>query len=193
MYKSIYRMMFAVGMVIAVNAHAKDAEPSAAPANMLFYMNPSEYAHPIKLWHFYHDYWYEQGPAVEPVAKEVFGSAFGNADMCTSNRIGNALVLLKPDMVYNPHMSIFYGKITAYVFSGSGKPMGIYEGNSERVGYIDVVPAYQVATAYKLALEDAVKKMKTDASLQNVIANGIPASETSTPCAMVSVLSPIKK
>jgi hypothetical protein len=167
-------------------------EAAGKPADMLIYINPQEYQHPIKLWHVYKDYWFEQGPVVETVAKEVMGSEFGKVGMCESNLVGNTLVKLQPKMFYNPHMKIFYGTIIASAYTGSGKPIGTYIGESQKTGYLDVVPAYQVEQSYKLAMQQVVTKMKADPAFGDAIKNGVPANETATPCSMVSVLPSIK-
>ena len=166
---------------------------TAEPPKMLVYISPQEYSHSVKLWHFYYDYWYSQGPAVEPVATKVLGAEFGEVGMCEGNRVGNTLVWIKPAMFYNPHMRIFYGKITAHVFSGSGKPLGTYVGESKKEGFLDVYPARQVEAAYKLAMQDLAGKMKADQAVQTAVNDGVPASETRTPCAMVTILVPAAK
>lgn len=172
----------------AVTAQAKEADP----AKMVVYISPQEYTHSIKLWHFYYDYWYSQGPAVESVATQMLGAQFGDVAMCEGNNAGNTLVWIKPSMFYNPHMLIFYGKITANVYTGSGKAIGNYVGESQRHGFLDVLPARQVNAAYKLAMQNVVDKMKADQALQAAISSGVPVNETKTPCAMVTVLPAAK-
>ena len=165
---------------------------NADPANMVIYISPQEYKYSVKLWHFYYDYWFNQGPAVEPVATQILGSEFGNVGMCEGNTAGKTLVWIKPSMFYNPHMQTFYGKITANVFTGSGKPLGVYVGESQKMGFLDVFPASQIDATYKLAMQNVAEKMKADQALQAAISKGVPANETSTPCAMVSLLPAFK-
>ncbi len=165
---------------------------NADPANMVIYISPQEYKHSIKLWQFYYDYWFSQGPAVEPVATHILGAEFGTVGMCEGNTAGKTLVWIKPSMFYNPHMLTFYGKITADVFSGSGKPLGVYVGESQKMGFLDVFPARQVDATYKIAMQNVADKMKADQLLQAAISKGVPANETSTPCAMVSLLPAYK-
>lgn len=158
------------------------------PAEVVVYINPLEYKHPIKLWHFYYDYWYTQGPVVEDIALDVLGKEFGQVSMCEGNNIGKLLVRITPGMFYNPHMSMFYGKITADVFTGSGKPLNTYVAEAKKFGYLNVVPADQIGVAYKMAMQNVVNKMREDPALQNAITTGVPETETSTPCSMMMVL-----
>jgi hypothetical protein len=188
-----HKLYTASALILACLMTANGQAIAAAPDKVLFYMNPSEYSHEVRLWHFYRDFWFTPGTMMEPVADEVLGAAFGSADVCATNKTANLLVLLKPEMSYNPHMATFYGKVTVHAFSGSGKPLGIYEGESQKLGYIDVAPAFQVSTTYKLALQKAVSKMQADPVLTDLVGHGIPASETSTPCSMVSVLPIVRQ
>lgn len=172
-----------------VKPEAAQAESGKAdPAKILVYISPEEYKHPIKLWHFYYSYWFEQGELVESAATHVLGNAYGDVGMCEGNKAGNTLVWLRPSMFYNPHMRTFYGKVTAFVYSGSGKPLGTFVGESQKTGWLDVQPARSIESTYALAIENLVGKLKADPALQTVITQGIPANETLTPCSMVTVL-----
>ena len=164
--------------------HAQEPEP----ADVVVYINPLEYKHPVKLWHFYYDYWYTQGPAVEAAAIDVLNNAYGKASMCDGNNIGKTLVRIVPDMFYNPHMTTFYGKIRAEIFTGSGKPLGAYVTEVQKFGFLDVAPADKIGALYRTAMQNVVDQMKMDPAVQEAIKNGVPHSETSTPCSMMSVL-----
>ena len=172
----------------AAAAHAEET----APAKMLVYISPQEYTHSIKLWHYFDDYWFRQGPAVEPVALEVLGAEYGDVKMCEANNAGNTLVWIKPRMYYNPQMGTYYGEITADVFTGSGKAIGTYVGESRKLGFLDVYPERQVETTYRLAMQNLLVKMKADQAIQTAITDGISVGETKSPCAMVAVLPPAK-
>src|SRR5450830_1069355 len=167
-------------------------EQVASPANIVVYIAPAQYEHPIKLWHFYYSYWFEQGPVAEAVAKDVFGSEYGHVAMCTSNEAGNTLVWLKPSMFYNPHMTTYYGTVTASVFSGSGKPLGTFVGESQKNGFLDVATSEQIKATYKLALQDLMTKMNANPAFQLLVKQGIPDTETRSPCTMVTMLPSTK-
>lgn len=179
-------LLAAVSCGLIQNTPALAQEPE--PADVVVYINPLEYKHPVKLWHFYYDYWYTQGPAVEAAAMEVLNDAFGKASMCDGNNIGKTLIRIVPNMFYNPHMTMFYGKLTVDVFTGSGKPIATYVSEVQKPGFLDVAPASKTGAVYKEAMQNVVDKMKTEAALQEAIKNGVPQSETSTPCSMMSVL-----
>jgi len=177
---------FLLVLVICVMGSAHADTP--APADVVVYINPMEYQHPIKLWHFYYDHWYTQGPAVEAAAMQVLNVSYDHASMCDGNNIGKTLMRIVPSMFYNPHMTTFYGKLRAEIFTGSGKPLGAYVTEVQKFGFLDVAPEDKIAEVYRSAMQNIADKMKTDAAVQDAIATGVPHSETSTPCSMMSVL-----
>lgn len=179
------RYWMAAGALLLGLSHAAQAAPLA---RALVYIDPQEYNHDIKLWHFYYSYWFSQGKAVEPLALAAFKPMFAEVGMCEQNVAADVVIWLRPRMFYNPHMTMFYGSIVAQVYSGSGKPLASYEANAEHNGFLDVVPAAQVKTTYQAAMQDIVRQMQADSALQSAIAAGLPASETPMPCGMVTIL-----
>ncbi len=168
-------------------AHAEDA----SPARMLVYISPQDYEHSIKLWHYYYNYWFEQGTAVEPVAMEMLSAEYGDVKMCEGNNLGKALVWIKPRMYYNPQLEVFYGEVTANFFSGNGKVLGTYTGDSRKHGFLDVYPERQVEAAYRLAMQNLMLKIKADQALQTKINQSMAGNEASS-CALVALLPPAK-
>ena len=172
--------------------NASFAAEAAPVGRALIYIDPQEYTHEIKLWHFYYDYWFSQGRAVEPVALDALKPLFAETAMCKGNNAADILIWIKPGMFYNPHMTTFYGKIVAKVYSGSGKPVATYKANVQHGGYLDVLPKEQVKAAYQAAMQKIVGRMQADRALQALIARGLPESETRMPCSMVAVLPAAK-
>lgn len=176
------------GMTAATAAEAQEA----GQPKMLVYISPQDYQHSIKLWHYYDDYWYEQGPVIEPVAMEALSAEYGNVQMCRGNYTGNVLLWIKPRMYYNPQLQVFYGEVTADVFSGQGEAMGSYKGEARKYGFLDVYPEQQVEAAYKMAMQNLMVKLKANSALQATI-SGMPASDTKeAACSMVTLLPPAK-
>lgn len=183
--KLIRMTCLAITLLISIN-HAQ-AEDTSKP-NMLIYINPQEYTNQIKLWHFYYDYWFAQGPVVEKVAKERLEKEYGNVSMCEGNQSGKTLVWIQPRMFYNPQSLIYYGTISAKVYSGVGKLVGEYVGESKVHGYLDIQNSKRVHDAYDVAMQNAIGKMKTDQTLQAIINTSALTGSTDTPCSMVTLL-----
>lgn len=165
---------------------AQANEPNAK--KILVYISPVEYTNSVRLAHYYYDYWFSQGPSVEHAATQVLGTQFEGVSMCEGTSTGNTLVWLKPSMFYNPLMGVFYGKITANVYSGSGKYLGSYVGRSEKIGFLDVYPMRSIDAVYKLAMQNVADKMKADPALQVTMNESRPGSEAQTPCGLVPIL-----
>jgi hypothetical protein len=175
-----FALMLAVAPVLA----------QAAPANMLIYISPQEYTHSVKLWQYYYDYWFEQGPAVEPLAKAMLSEEFGDVSMCTAGSDGKSLVWIKPRMYYNPQMKTFYGEITANTFTSNGEPLAEYIGESRKHGFLDILPRQQVESVYRMAMHDLVVKMREDQHLKSIAADGANNADAATACATVAALPP---
>jgi len=177
-------------MLISISfAKAEEGKPaSVQSANMLVYIHPQEYTNPIKLWQYYYNYWFTQGPLVEAQAKEVLAAEFGDVGMCDNNQTaGKALVWLRPRMFYNPQMQMYHGSVTAVAYDANGKPIASYSGEAKKVGYLDVYPEKQLATVYKQAMQGVVTKMKADPNMQAALKN-VNSTEAKTPCSMVTLL-----
>lgn len=160
----------------------------AAPANMLIYIHPQEYTHSVKLWQFYSDHWFEQGPLVEPVVKSALAAEYGEVDMCKAGSEGRSLVWIKPRMYYNPHMTTFYGEITAMTYTSNGEPIASYVGEAQKIGFLDVYPRVSIVAAYKMAMEDLISKMRKDQKLKNVTSEGVINTDAGGACAIITSL-----
>jgi hypothetical protein len=179
--------------ILGAGLLAASLSAGAVPASSaLIYIDQREYDHEIKLWHFYYDYWYAQGPAVEPIALSELKPMFGETGMCEGQKTADVVVLVKPRMFYNPHFTRFYASIQTQVFSGSGRLLGQYKGVGEHHGFLDVVPDQQVRETYALAMQDVVKRMQADAALREALAKGRPEGQVDLSCGMIPLLPPIK-
>ncbi len=162
----------------------------AAPANMLIYIHPQEYKHPLKLWHFYYDYWFKQGPVVEPLARSMLAEAFGEIGMCGAVNEARSLVWIQPRLYYNPHMTVFYGEIRASVYTSHGEPVATYLGEARKHGFLDVVTHAQIEAVYRDAMRNLVVNMQKDPGLKAVIAEGEINRDAGGACALVPNLPP---
>lgn len=188
MMKTIYHL---VGLSLSM-ALLLPIKAQATPANMLLYIHPQEYAHSVKLWEYFNDYWFKQGPAVEPVATELLSEAFGQVAMCTANSEGNMLVWLQPKMYFNPQLKVFHGEITANAYRSDGAPVASYIGKARKVGFLDVAPQQQIEMVYKMAMEKLVATMRQDENLKSLAAEGQSNANAGAACALVASFPPPK-
>lgn len=180
------KSLIAAALVVSFSGMAR---AESTPANMLIYIDPQDYTSEVKLWQYYTDYWFAQGPYVEKAAKQVLGHAFADVGMCDNNQAaGNTLVWLRPRIFYNPQMMTYHGKVTAVVYTATGQPLASYEGTSSKLGFINVKPELNLNIVYTKALEMIVQKMKADTKLQENLDKVYAADDAKTPCGMVSLL-----
>ena len=185
MKKILNKLGLALGLALSISAWAE--QPADAKADVVLYIQPVEFTNPIKLWHPYTDYWFYQGPMVEEVALKKLGETYGKAEVCDANQSGKMLVWLQPKMFYNPQVQQFYGKVTAEVYTGVGKHVGTYVGQSNVHGTLGFMAEHKIKQSYSLAINDAVSQMKADSALQSQIGGDAGRAET-TPCSMVTLL-----
>ncbi|ABE49158.1 MULTISPECIES: hypothetical protein [Methylobacillus] len=171
-------------------AHAEGPQPASKVA---VYISPYEYTNEIKLWHFMKDYWFAQGPLIEPVLTKTLSARLGDTVMCEAGVTANVLLWVRPKMFYNPHMRNFYGTINATIYTGSGRAIASYTGESRLSGDLDILPANTVQATYDLAIQQVADKIKADPVITRLIDEGLPDSESYTPCAMIAILPGLKK
>lgn len=191
--KTPMRKLFTLsGLLLALQLHVPVAHTATTEANtnanVMMYIEPVEYSNPVRVSSRYREYWYHQGPVVEPMALEKISQAYGKTSICDATQSGKMLVWVKPKMFYNPKMQNFYGNATIHVYTGLGKHVGTYEGESSVRGFIDVKPQRWIDKSYALAIDDAIIKMQSDAELRRVVDNAANANAESTPCSMVSLI-----
>ncbi len=90
--------------VLATHTQADVIASTSGNSKILMYIQPVEYTNPIKLWHYYKDYWFYQGPVVEIEAKQRLSQQYGEVEFCDGNATGHALLWLQPKMFYNPQL-----------------------------------------------------------------------------------------
>ena len=182
------KLLAVAGLLLGLQSYAAFTYAAAPAVDVLMYIAPVEYSNPIRVSSRNRDYWYHQGPVVEPMALEKISQAYGKTSLCDATQSGKMLVWVKPEMFYNPKMQNFYGSATIQVYTGLGKHIGTYEGESAVRGFIDIKPQRWIDQSYALAIDDAISKMQADAELQRVVEHSAAVNAESTPCSMVSLL-----
>lgn len=186
MKKTIAGVLVLFTCLLSSSVWAEDADNTP---KILMYIQPVEYTNLIKLWHPYRDYWFYQGPVVERLAQSKLNQAYGAVGMCEGNQSGNVLIWLQPRMFYNPQVQLFYGKVTANVYTGMGVLIGSYVGKSQVHGFLDIKPEVWIEKAYAIAIDKVVTKMQADDAVQKRVNQTDQGnSANATPCSMVTLL-----
>lgn len=188
----LLRVFVLLTLFITTNIQAESATEANPSAKILMYIQPIEYTNPIYLWHPYDGHWLYQGPLVEAQAMAKFSQVYGDVGLCEGNQSGKTLIWLQPRIFYNPQVEIFYGKVTASVYTGMGTFVASYVGESSLHGYLNLKTDDSVERTYALAIDTVLEKMQADTALQGMMATARSASADATPCSMVTLL-PIPK
>ena len=183
---SLYRNLISVMCFLALSlasatANADDAPNAKLHADTLLYISPNDYNHSIRLLHPYYDYWFSQGPLLEPVALKALQKDTPDIGLCKANETANTIIRLKPSLFYNPQMRVFHSKLVASVYAGGGQLLGTYVGEAQQLGSTGVDNATQtyIQRAYQRAMQDLLSKF----SLAKLAEH--PAVDQKLPCAMI--------
>lgn len=190
--KSILSVIFVAGCIFS-EQHAWASEKAGMndAKRALIYISPSDYNHSVRLLHPYYNYWFKQGPIVEPIALAAFQANDKNIAMCIANETAHEIIRIKPSVFYNPLLRVFYTSVLATVFSGSGEQLAVYKGEGQQNGFMAVNNAtvMHLTKAYKTAMDDLVKDMTTGktADKKSVKTNTqVVAAEAKTlPCGLI--------
>jgi hypothetical protein len=145
----------------------------------------------VRLLHPYYDYWFEQGPIVEPIAMAALQANDKNIAMCKANETADEVIRIKPSVFYNPLLRVFYTSVSATVFSGNGEQLAVYKGEGQQNGFMAVNHAtvMHLTKAYKTAMDDLVKNMTTgktaDKKSAKTNAQVVATDANTLPCGLI--------
>jgi hypothetical protein len=156
-----------------VNANAIDNKT-------LVYINPTFYENSQRLLHPYYDYWFTQGPMVEPIAMTALQSKNAAISLCKTGQKAETVLSIMPSMFYNPQLRVYYSELKATVYSGGGTELANYSGKGQQEGFmsVDVGIKQDMQKAYVLAMKDLMSKIKIDHA-------SVSSSEVQLPCNIV--------
>ncbi|MFM2434233.1 MAG: hypothetical protein RL063_212 [Pseudomonadota bacterium] len=172
--------------VFAMTMGSASMAYSASTNNILLYISPNDYKYSVHLLHPYYNFWFEQGPLLEPVALLALKAKDNEVKMCTGNETANIIIRIKPHVFYNPQMSVYHSKLEATVYSGSGQVLGSYVGKAQQYGFTvsDITLNYNLTKVYHLAMQNLMTQLKVD------VVNEKPASQL--PCSIIGGQEPTK-
>ena len=174
--KTIASIITVATMGLATTAYA-----TAAKTNTLLYISPNDYNYSVHLLHPYYDYWFEQGPLIEPIALQALKVKDSDLSICKANETANTIIRIKPNLFYNPQLRVYHSKLVATVYSGSGNLLGTYVGEAQQLGFtsVDNGITYSLNKVYGLAMQDLMTKLKLDSALPST------SVETKLPCGLI--------
>jgi len=152
------------------------------------------YQHPVHLLHPYLNYWHNRAEAAAAVGQASFQSHDFATSSCETEAQGQALVVLEPNMFYNPQTGIFYSEITAKVYnqpaadSALGKPLITVKGEGQSRGWLTYNVEYFTRQSYQQAFERVIQQLQQTPSFQQLTAQG-PVQTYQALCNSINTLS----
>ena len=136
--------------------------------------------------HPYYDYWFEQGPLVEPIALKALKAKNGELGLCKANETADTVIRVKPNLFYNPQLRVYHSKLVATVFSGSGNVLGTYVGEAQQQGSnsVDTGITNSLNKVYTLAMQDLMAKLKINVMVDNTKTNSA-STDNKLPCGLI--------
>jgi hypothetical protein len=151
-------------------------------AKTLLYISPNDFNYSVHLLApYYSDYWFAQGPLVEPIALKALQEKLGEIVLCQANETAENVIRIKPSVFYNPQMHVYHSKLVATIFSGKGDVLGSYVGEAQQQGFtsFDNGTKYHLNKVYGLAMQNLMTKLTINFSPEGA------KSEGQLPCGMI--------
>jgi hypothetical protein len=148
----------------------------------LLYISPNDYNYSVHLLApYYNDYWFAQGPLLEPIALKALQEKQGEVALCQANETADTIIRIKPSVFYNPQMHVYHSKLVATVFSGRGDVLGSYVGEAQQLGFtsFDNGTKYHLNKVYGLAMLNLMTKLTINSSTEGA------RSESKLPCGLI--------
>jgi hypothetical protein len=155
---------------------------AASNTKTLLYISPNDYNYSVHLLApYYSDYWFAQGPMVEPIALKALQEKQGEIELCQANETADIIIRIKPSVFYNPQMHVYHSKLVATVFSGRGDVLGSYVGEAQQLGFtsFDNGTKYHLNKVYGLAMLNLMTKLTINSSTEGA------KSEGQLPCGLI--------
>jgi hypothetical protein len=167
--------------LFAVSNLAGIANAAESKSSTLLYISPNDYNYSVHLLAPYYEYWFEQGPLLEPIALKALQARGSEIALCQANETAETIIRIKPSIFYNPQMHVYHGRLVATVFSGGGSVLGTYEGKAQQLGFtsFDVGTKYHLNKVYSLAMQDLMTKLDMKLLTEN------KKVENKLPCGLI--------
>lgn len=154
----------------------------------------SFYQHPVHLLHPYLNYWHNRAEAAEAVGLSSFQSQNFTTSSCEAEAKGQALVVIEPNMFYNPQTGIFYSEITAKVYnhpaaeSALGKPLMTVKGEGQSRGWLTYNVEYSTHQSYQQAFNKVIQQLQQSPTFQQSVEQA-PVQTYQALCNSINTLS----
>jgi hypothetical protein len=144
-------------------------------AKVVIQVPESFYNHPIRLMNTRVNYWHDRGNAVETAGIAAFQAQHYKTSTCKTEAIGQALVMLVPNVSYNPQMGIFHTEIIAKIYStptaegALHKPLLTLKGQGQSRGWLSSNSEKFIQLSYQQAFVKVIEQLNKDSTFQQAL------------------------
>ncbi|MDP8566846.1 hypothetical protein [Methylophilus aquaticus] len=178
-------------LLLTLTWHGAMAETSSS---LVIQVPESFYKHPVRLLNPYLNYWHNRAEAAEAVGLSSFQSQHFTTSSCETEAKGQALVVIEPNMFYNPQTGVFYSEITAKVYTQSaadsalGKPLMTVKGQGQSRGWLTHNVEYFTHQSYQQAFDQIIQQLQQSTAFQQSVAQA-PVQTYQALCTSIDTLS----
>lgn len=176
-------------MVMSIPAALADEPPgSNQNASLAIYLAPHEYNHPVMLRHSYYTYWVNRGEIVAAVAQNTFRPMFREVSTCEGNNAADVIAWVRPQLFYNPLMTVYYADLKVNFYRADGKPIGTLKSKAQRNGFLDSFYYQHSYDVFADAFSKITDQFSQNAALQDAIRQSMTEKVAHAPCAIVGLV-----
>ncbi len=152
---------------------------SAANTTLVLQVPETYHKNPVRLLHPFLNVWHNRADAAEKAGTAQLQAQNITVNSCASGAQGQALVVIEPNMFYNPKMGVFYSEITARVFLNASvdasltAPTLTLKGKGQMVGNLNAAPEFFMQKAYAVAYDDVITQLLANETFNTSI---VPAT-----------------
>jgi hypothetical protein len=167
---------------------------AASQPSLVIQVPETFYQHPVRLLHPYANYWHNRGVAAEKAGLSSFEKQHYSTSGCEAEAKGQALVVIEPNLFYNPQMGVFHTEITARVFtkasadSALGKPLMTVKGEGQSRGWITYNVENSASKSYQQAFDQVIDQLQKDPLFERSVAQA-PVQTFEALCTSINTIS----
>ncbi len=186
------RILLSISSVVCLG-WASLSQAGTQPA-LVIQVPEAFYQHPVRLLNPYLNYWHNRAEAAEAVGLSSFQAQNYATSSCEAEAKGQALVVIEPNMFYNPQSGIFYSEITAKVYnqpgadSALGKPLMTVKGQGQSRGWLTYNVEHSTHQSYQQAFDQVIQQLQQNPAFQQSLAQ-TPLQTYQALCNSINTLS----
>lgn len=189
------RLILMMGACISI-CSATDSLAASNPS-LVIQIPQTFYDHPVRLLQIAMAYWHNRGTAAAEVGMQEFQAQHFNTSSCQSDATGQALVVIEPNMFYNPKMGIYYSEITAKVYnkptadSALGNPVLTFKGQGQTFGNITHNVEFFTHKAYQQAFDQVISQLEQNITFKELLSQA-PSQSFQALCTSINTTTQSK-